>query len=97
MNSSVWMSISGELWDGHKYIFGDVHDFITFSILETTGGQVLLLDLRDCAWKRDAVMANAISKRRKPQNLTAFLSGRGHVQYKDLVTRQFQEALNTLL
>jgi hypothetical protein len=42
-------------------------------------------------------MANAISKRHKPQTLTAFPYRRGHVQYKDLVTRQFQEALDALL
>jgi hypothetical protein len=47
--------------------------------------------------KRDAVMANAISKRPKPQNLTAFPSRRGHVQNDDLVAGQFQEALDALL
>jgi hypothetical protein len=42
-------------------------------------------------------MANAISKRHKPQNLTAFPSRRGHVLNDDLVAGQFQEALNALL
>ena len=42
-------------------------------------------------------MANAISKRYKPLNLTGFPSRRGHVLNDDLVTGQFQEALNALL